>query len=822
MARPRGCWLQAVSFVVIACLCLEAGGASPAQGSPQALPPPVASDFPARLEALQLAEDYVEAFALAADLLAERSGRLGPDAPGTLAALQRLGAIAHLSGEQDVAEELTRIALQRRQLVFGNEHRDVAESLYWLGLVTQYHAEPKKAGVHFDEALALLTRLGEGRSPLAGAVLQAQASLLRRTDLGAAAAKYREALALRQACRPRPTLAIADNETWLGHCLFRAGRFDEAMPLLKSAERELRALRAANHSLMGTILNFYGNECALREDWPAAERYYRATIEAFARSRAGYLPGFARRRLPLDGGDFLALALLKQGRPAEAWPALAAAHGHLSAEFVMLSQWSRRAPATFEQVTRQRREYFLQRRRYLERWSQTADPLPAAAWPSLLQSLRNYAAIARLEREYLATCWRDTPDSEAQRRRLEPGSALIGWLQINVGADERRSSGDLRAGAWGFVARADRPVQWFPLWDVRGAAALREALAPPRRYIRRRDRASEWATTAAADPELLADARAISAKWFHPMLPALAGVDRIIVDASSLPFAIPVDAFVLPDGRYVGDAFTISYLPSLSAEAWQGPEPPAREAAARRLLAVSASSSLPMPTRSRGSRGRGAEPGSGRMMEPLPGAEEECARIATLFTSATRFRPGEAHESRLLEMAADGSLGDFDVIHIASHALPDNHPERNAVLLEAPGGRGDPDGQVNAREIVGLWQLRGSLVSLSGCESSFWTGFGRGEFNGMVPALLAAGARNILGSQWPVQDRATSLLMTRFYENLQGRYPGTRGGRTGEAMRPDVALHEARTWLRLYADERGRHPFEHPVYWSGFVLVAFF
>ena len=91
----------------------------------------------------------------------------------------------------------------------------------------------------------------------------------------------------------------------------------------------------------------------------------------------------------------------------------------------------------------------------------------------------------------------------------------------------------------------------------------------------------------------------------------------------------------------------------------------------------------------------------------------------------------------------------------------------------------------------------------------------------VITAAVGAGARSIVGSQWPVQDRATALVMTRFYENLVGSYPGTRLGVSGRAFAPDAALREAKVWLRDYRDSSGARPFEHPAYWSGYVLVGF-
>ena len=100
-------------------------------------------------------------------------------------------------------------------------------------------------------------------------------------------------------------------------------------------------------------------------------------------------------------------------------------------------------------------------------------------------------------------------------------------------------------------------------------------------------------------------------------------------------------------------------------------------------------------------------------------------------------------------------------------------------------------------------------------------------------------------SLWAVDDRATSLLMARFYANLLGRRPGL-----SKPMPKSEALHEAKTWLRslkeeqvgpaLEALERGgprplvtantrprartekqdHRPYSNPNYWAAFILVG--
>jgi CHAT domain-containing protein len=94
-------------------------------------------------------------------------------------------------------------------------------------------------------------------------------------------------------------------------------------------------------------------------------------------------------------------------------------------------------------------------------------------------------------------------------------------------------------------------------------------------------------------------------------------------------------------------------------------------------------------------------------------------------------------------------------------------------------------------------------------------------------------------SLWKVDDTATALLMTRFYQNLLGKRPGLV-----KPMPKADALAEAKRWLRtLPADEatrlgkdltrgisestgppretaRSAHPYEHPYYWAAFILIG--
>ncbi|MCM2309839.1 MAG: CHAT domain-containing protein [Steroidobacteraceae bacterium] len=153
-------------------------------------------------------------------------------------------------------------------------------------------------------------------------------------------------------------------------------------------------------------------------------------------------------------------------------------------------------------------------------------------------------------------------------------------------------------------------------------------------------------------------------------------------------------------------------------------------------------------------------------------------------------------------LAAAG-LGDFRLLHFATHAWADNEDPALATLaLSSWDAAGRPlDGVLRLHEITTL-QLHADLVVLSACE----TALGR-EVAGEGPVSLAqgfmrAGAGAVLATLWPVPDSSTAALMGAFYRELLGH--GTS---------PAIALARAQRQLRS-------HPkWSDPYYWAGFQLT---
>jgi CHAT domain-containing protein len=112
---------------------------------------------------------------------------------------------------------------------------------------------------------------------------------------------------------------------------------------------------------------------------------------------------------------------------------------------------------------------------------------------------------------------------------------------------------------------------------------------------------------------------------------------------------------------------------------------------------------------------------------------------------------------------------------------------------------GVQDGILTAKEIS-LMDLRdANLVVLSACETAKGDITSEGVF-GLQRAFKMAGVQTIIMSLWKVNDQATQLLMTEFYNNWIGKHQSKR-----EAFRN--------------AQNTVRTQYEEPVYWSGFIML---
>lgn len=184
-------------------------------------------------------------------------------------------------------------------------------------------------------------------------------------------------------------------------------------------------------------------------------------------------------------------------------------------------------------------------------------------------------------------------------------------------------------------------------------------------------------------------------------------------------------------------------------------------------------------------------------LKPLEGAIRETQEISAIF-DGEQFTEVNATES-----AFKNSAEDYQILHLATHAIADHVDPNHSKLFLGADRDSMQDGSLHAFEIQGL-RLNAQLVTLSACD----TGFGqiqKGEgVMSLSRAFAFAGCPSTLVSLWPASDKSTPELMKFFYQALK------------EGKTKDVALREAKRQYLAQARGAARHPF----YWGGFVLIG--
>lgn len=126
--------------------------------------------------------------------------------------------------------------------------------------------------------------------------------------------------------------------------------------------------------------------------------------------------------------------------------------------------------------------------------------------------------------------------------------------------------------------------------------------------------------------------------------------------------------------------------------------------------------------------------------------------------------------------------GSFARLPVERHALPGNLPvgSRCPERVRSPGQRADA--ALRRGQALGANRWGEGLQSVR-------------------RTLREAGVQTVIASLWQVDDEATRILMTSFYENLWTRL-----------LAPSEALRQAQMTLR-------RHPrFSAPYFWAAFTL----
>ncbi|HET8674804.1 MAG TPA: CHAT domain-containing protein, partial [Blastocatellia bacterium] len=184
----------------------------------------------------------------------------------------------------------------------------------------------------------------------------------------------------------------------------------------------------------------------------------------------------------------------------------------------------------------------------------------------------------------------------------------------------------------------------------------------------------------------------------------------------------------------------------------------------------------------------------------LPFTRQEARRLLALAPKDSSFGAIDFQASRATVLK--GELSQYRYVHFATHGVMDSErPGLSSLLLSMVDAQGKAqDGFLRANDIYNL-KLPAELVVLSACQ----TGLGKeikGEgLVGLTRGFMYAGAARVVVSLWNVNDKATSELMTKFYEKM-----------LKQGARPAAALRAAQ--VEMWKQKQWQSPY----YWAAFTM----
>jgi CHAT domain-containing protein len=150
----------------------------------------------------------------------------------------------------------------------------------------------------------------------------------------------------------------------------------------------------------------------------------------------------------------------------------------------------------------------------------------------------------------------------------------------------------------------------------------------------------------------------------------------------------------------------------------------------------------------------------------------------------------------------DNKPEEFSYIHFVAHGTASRLDPLDSAVVLSPTPDNPGNFKLYARDIM-RDPLHARLVTISSCYGSGLRAYAGEGLVGLSWAFLRAGAHNVIGALWEVNDASTPLLMDRLYAGLE----------TGST--PDDALRAAKLSL-IHSPAVYRKP----LYWGGFQLYT--
>lgn len=191
---------------------------------------------------------------------------------------------------------------------------------------------------------------------------------------------------------------------------------------------------------------------------------------------------------------------------------------------------------------------------------------------------------------------------------------------------------------------------------------------------------------------------------------------------------------------------------------------------------------------------------TGNGYPPLPNAASEVQSVQKYFTPADRTVLTQT--AAVPAAYATSEPEQYSYIHFVAHGIASSlRPLDSAIVLSPP--HADPDNfKLYARDIIHR-PLHARLVTISACYGSGLRNYDGEGLVGLSWAFLRAGAHQVIGAVWEVNDSSTPQLMEQMYHGL------------AEGEQPDQALRAAKLSML-----HSQGVFRKPLYWAAFQLYT--
>ena len=786
---------------------------------------------------------------------------MGKDHNDTAGVLSSLAAVYDQMGDYARAEPLLLRAVMIRKRALGEEHPDYALLLNNLAKVYNEMGDPKRAEPLYRRALELKEKTLDHAHPSYKTALNNLGAVYKTMGDFARSEKYhRQALEASKALFGKEHSDYALNLHNVAVSLYYQGDFEKAEPLLLEAmairERTFgkdQPVDASDLVLLAEIDRARGDVAHAEAVALRAVRLARARVERTAAVQSERQQRASAESLWFVLNECLMVTHADKGDAAKVYAEVLAWKGQVATR----QQWARLKRASDVGGDRGEFDKLVQAARRLSAVSQLApDPDDRGQRRRELESLS--AEIERIERSLSEMSARSGEGLKVSARTpadlraaLPPGCALVdlftyAYVRSPDGSGKRLPS-EYRLVA--FVTRPDRRrvdrVELGRLADIQAAInAWRQGFGRE---------------VGGASPGLT-----LRRQIWEPLEGLLLGTSIVLIspdgDLGRFPWAALPGA--RPGTYLIEDrALALVPIPQLLPELLKTRDdekartPPS-------LLALGAVDFDAAPgasaSTSRHAAARTERGGTPRRWSSLPGTRDEISTIVGSFRKQYPDAGVTALEAEApTEETVRAQVPRHRFVHFATHGYfaP---PELRAALATASQSDGveagglftqkdvagfhpgllsglvlaganrpiDPDrddGILTALEVAELDLGHVELATLSACETGLGQVAGSEGLLGLQRAFQVAGARSVVSGLWKVPDRATQVLMTRFYENLwQRRLSKLEALREAQlwmlregSKQPDLARGLEGVDDGPGADDGRRLP---PYYWAAFVL----